>query len=177
MRNSEITRRYFSSSSSPGIDLQMVEMSLRVLFRPDPHQLPFIYRRLGYGATLTPHSISFSLLDFDERVLPSIVNEVSKAVVARFNASELLTRREDVSRQIREMLTKRADDFHILLEDVSITHLAFSKDYTAAVEVRVFGNILNSITLPFVRPNKLLNKMQREQDTSLTKLFKKRNLL
>jgi hypothetical protein len=31
------------------IDLQMVEMSLRVLFRPDPHQLPFIYRRLGYG--------------------------------------------------------------------------------------------------------------------------------
>ena len=128
----------------------MVEMSLRVLFRPDPHQLPFIYRRLGYGVTTSPHSISLSLLDFDERVLPSIVNEVSKAVVARFNASELLTRREDVSRQIREMLTKRADDFHILLEDVSITHLAFSKDYTAAVEVRDFGNILNSTTLPFL---------------------------
>jgi regulator of protease activity HflC (stomatin/prohibitin superfamily) len=76
-------------------------------------------------------------------VLPSIVNEVSKAVVARFNASELLTRREDVSRQIRDMLTKRADDFHILLEDVSITHLAFSKDYTAAVEVSAFGEYLD----------------------------------
>jgi hypothetical protein len=36
-------------SSFALIDLQMVEMSLRVLFRPDPHQLPFIYRRLGYG--------------------------------------------------------------------------------------------------------------------------------
>lgn len=34
------------------------------------------------------------------------------------------------------MLTKRATDFHILLEDVSITHLAFSKDYTAAVEAK-----------------------------------------
>lgn len=33
-------------------------------------------------------------LDYDERVLPSIVNEVTKAVVAKYNASELLTKRE-----------------------------------------------------------------------------------
>lgn len=32
--------------------------------------------------------------DYDERVLPSIVNEVTKAVVAKYNASELLTKRE-----------------------------------------------------------------------------------
>lgn len=30
-------------------DLQMVQISLRVLFKPDPTQLPFIYRRLGKG--------------------------------------------------------------------------------------------------------------------------------
>ena len=76
------------------------------------------------------------VLDFEERVLPSIVNEVAKAVVAQFNASELLTRREAVSRSIRDMLVRRAADFHILLEDVSITHLAFSKEYTAAVEAK-----------------------------------------
>lgn len=116
------TRPKLINSTSGSKDLQMVEISLRVLFKPDPNHLPFIYRRLGY--------------DFDERVLPSIVNEVSKAVVAQFNASELLTRREEVSRAIRDMLTKRATDFHILLEDVSITHLAFSKDYTAAVEAK-----------------------------------------
>lgn len=34
------------------------------------------------------------MLDYDERVLPSIVNEVTKAVVAKYNASELLTKRE-----------------------------------------------------------------------------------
>lgn len=34
------------------------------------------------------------LTDYDERVLPSIVNEVTKAVVAKYNASELLTKRE-----------------------------------------------------------------------------------
>ena len=77
-----------------------------------------------------------SLLDYAERVLPSIVNETTKAVVAQYNASELLTKRDAVSRQIRESLLKRSSDFQILLDDVSITHLAFSQEYTAAVEAK-----------------------------------------
>jgi regulator of protease activity HflC (stomatin/prohibitin superfamily) len=36
-------------------------------------------------------------------VLPSIVNEVLKATVAQFDADQLLTQREKVSRQIREV--------------------------------------------------------------------------
>jgi prohibitin 2 len=32
--------------------------------------------------------------DYDQRVLPSIVNEVLKSVVAKFNAAELLVKRE-----------------------------------------------------------------------------------
>lgn len=42
------------------------------------------------------------LIDYDERVLPSIVNEVTKAVVAKYNASELLTKRE-VGAEITDM--------------------------------------------------------------------------
>eukprot|EP00640_Fibrocapsa_japonica_P003523 CAMPEP_0113940856 /NCGR_PEP_ID=MMETSP1339-20121228/6898_1 /TAXON_ID=94617 /ORGANISM="Fibrocapsa japonica" /LENGTH=293 /DNA_ID=CAMNT_0000944819 /DNA_START=46 /DNA_END=927 /DNA_ORIENTATION=+ /assembly_acc=CAM_ASM_000762 len=103
-------------------DLQMVNLTLRVLSKPDPNNLHFIYRRLG--------------IDYDERVLPSIVNEVSKSVVARYNASELLTKREAVSREVASLLTKRARDFGILLDDVSITHLSFSREYTAAVEAK-----------------------------------------
>jgi prohibitin 2 len=85
-----------------------------------------------------PERYSFAVFaaDFDERVLPSIVNEVSKAVIAQYNAAELLTKREAVSNQIRLMLVKRAQDFSIILEDVAITHLAFSKEYTAAVEAK-----------------------------------------
>lgn len=103
-------------------DLQMVSITLRVLSKPDPFKLPFIYRRLG--------------MDYDERVLPSIVNEVTKAVVAKYNASELLTKREGVSKNIREALQMRAKDFGIVMEDTAITHLSFSREYTAAVEAK-----------------------------------------
>jgi prohibitin 2 len=41
-----------------------------------------------------------------------------------------------VSKQIRDMLTARSADFRIVLDDVAITHLAFSKEYTAAVEAK-----------------------------------------
>merc|ERR1712232_1371072 len=101
-------------------DLQMVNISLRALSRPDPTQLPNIYRGLG--------------LDFDEKVLPSIVNEVLKSVGAQYNASQLIVQRELVSKMIRQRLTERARDFNILLDDVAITHLSFSPVYEQAVE-------------------------------------------
>jgi prohibitin 2 len=103
-------------------DLQMVTIGVRLLHRPDPSNLVFIYRRLG--------------LNYDERILPSLMNECAKAVVARYNANELLTKRELVSADIRRDLVARAANFHVKLEDVAITHLAFSPEYARAVEAK-----------------------------------------
>ena len=67
-------------------------------------------------------------------MLPSIGNEVLKAIVAQFDAAELITQREAVSNRIRGDLLKRAQEFNIALEDVSITHMTFGKEFTKAVE-------------------------------------------
>ncbi|KAI9845362.1 MAG: Prohibitin-1, subunit of the prohibitin complex (Phb1p-Phb2p) [Thelocarpon superellum] len=108
------------STTTGSKDLQMVSLTLRVLHRPDVKMLPKIYQSLGQ--------------DYDERVLPSIGNEVLKAIVAQFDAAELITQRESVSNRIRSELLKRAQEFNIALEDVSITHMVFGKEFTKAVE-------------------------------------------
>jgi prohibitin 1 len=120
------TRPRLISTTTGSKDMQTVSLTLRVLHRPDHDKLHEIYQRLG--------------LDYDERVLPSIGNEVLKAIVAQFDAGELITQREQVSVKIRQDLLKRASEFGIVLEDVSITHLAFGKDFTDAVEQKVIGS-------------------------------------
>lgn len=107
-------------TTSGSHDLQMVNIGLRVLTRPVPSKLPEMYRTLG--------------TDYGERVLPSIIHETLKNVIAQYNASQLLTMREVVSRDIRRILTQRAKYFNIVLDDVSITNLTFSREYTSAVE-------------------------------------------
>ncbi len=101
-------------------DLQMVNLTLRVLTRPDPTKLPLIFKTLG--------------TDYDERVLPSIGNEVLKAVVAQFDADQLLTDRPHVSSLVQAALVQRAQDFNLLLDDVAITHLSYGTEFSRAVE-------------------------------------------
>lgn len=108
--------------------MQTIRITLRVLHRPVESHLADIYSKYG--------------VDYDDRVLPSIGNEVLKAVVAGFDASELITMREHVRRapcstaslllvfcangceqvssRVREELTKRAEHFHLVLDDISI---------------------------------------------------------
>nr|CCC93599.1 putative prohibitin [Trypanosoma congolense IL3000] len=103
-------------------DLQTVNLAVRVLYQPHVDALPDIYRNVG--------------MEYAETVLPSLVNEIIRAVIAQFNASDLLVKRPEVSNRIGIMLAERARRFHIDITDVSITQMSFGKEYTSAVEAK-----------------------------------------
>ncbi|GFP97756.1 prohibitin-1 mitochondrial [Phtheirospermum japonicum] len=104
-------RPYLFEGTFGSCDLQMVKIGLRVLSHPVADELPTLYITLGE--------------DYNERVLPSIVQETLKSV--------------SVSQDIRNLLTERAASFHLAVDDVSITNLTFGKEFTAAIEAKQYN--------------------------------------
>ena len=68
--------------------------------------------------------------------MPSIGNEVLKAIVANYDAKQLITLREKVSADIREQLQSRASQFGLILDDISITDLNFTAEFSASIEAK-----------------------------------------
>jgi prohibitin 1 len=114
------TRPKLIHSTTGTRDMQPVELSLRILYRPKEDKLKEILDNQG--------------LDYDDRVIPSIGNEVLKSVVAQYYADQLLTQREKIYADIKEGMTQRAHEFNMELDDVSITSLQFSRDYAQSIE-------------------------------------------
>jgi prohibitin 2 len=101
-------------------DLQMVDVTLKVLMQPNESHLPEMTRMIGP--------------DYAQKVLPSICIETLKSIVAQYTANQLITRREEISQRIRVELTERARKFHIRISTVAISHLTWGKEYAQAIE-------------------------------------------
>lgn len=113
-------RPHVVASTTGTKDLQMVTIHCRMLFRPRIEGLPQIHKSLG--------------VDYHERVLPNVGQEVLKATIAQYNAEQLLVERERVSREIQQAIIERANQFNVILDDVSITHLTYGKEFANAIE-------------------------------------------
>ena len=66
----------------------------------------------------------------------SIGQETLKATVARYNAEELLSKREKISQEIRTQLQEQASTFNLELVDVAITQLLFGTEFSKAIEAK-----------------------------------------
>ena len=73
-------------------------------------------------------------IEFKDRIIDPAVQEVVKAVSARYSAEDLITKRSAVSDAMKSTLTERLLVHNIAVDALSIVGFSFSKIYMDAIE-------------------------------------------
>lgn len=111
---------YDIETTASSKDLQNVHVKLRFIYAPVEKALTAIHRELGQN--------------YADIVFPSISKEVLKAVIAKYTAEQVITKREEVSSFIKEDIVNRALKYGIRVRDVAFADVEFSKAYADAIE-------------------------------------------
>jgi regulator of protease activity HflC (stomatin/prohibitin superfamily) len=70
------------------------------------------------------------------RIIDPAVEEVLKAVMAKYTAEEIITKRGEVKAGVDDSLTTRLASYHIKVDDISLVHVHFSQRFSDAVETK-----------------------------------------
>jgi len=117
------TQKYEADSSAVTNDLQDVSTTIALNWRLEPGMTAEIYRTLG--------------LEYINRIAAPAIQETIKQVTAKYNAEDLILRRDEVKNAIAEGLSVRLAERGIITETLSITNFQFSATFTAAIEAKV----------------------------------------
>lgn len=117
------TQKIVESTTSASKDLQNVATEVALNYRLDPETVPILFKNLG--------------LDYSNRVIVPTIQESVKQVTARYNAEELITKRDQVKSEIEEQIESRLTPYNILVDTISITDFQFSDQFVRAVEAKV----------------------------------------
>jgi regulator of protease activity HflC (stomatin/prohibitin superfamily) len=117
------TLKTVESAASASKDLQDVRTEVALNYHVSPENAQVLYQQLGF--------------EYSARVISPAIQESVKQVTARFNAEELITKRETVKTEIEQQIKQRLAAYNVLVETISITEFKFSDQFTRAVEAKV----------------------------------------
>ena len=101
-------------------DMQAVKGRLALNYHVDPAAANWVYQNLGMG--------------YENRIVIPQTQEVVKAVTARYEASELLTKRTEVRDEVLRQLRERLAQYRLVVVDFSFVDFGFSQSFNQAVE-------------------------------------------
>ena len=101
-------------------DLQTVSAKLATSYRIDNAMSYSIIKNVGK--------------DYEDVLVTPAVNEVLKAVTAKYTAEECITSRSNVSKELVDEINKKLNDQGIYVNDVNIINFDFSEAYNKAIE-------------------------------------------
>lgn len=116
------TQKSHAPASAGTRDLQIVTTEVALNYHLNAASLQDTYTRFG--------------LDVEEKVIAPRIQEIVKAVIARFSAEELLVRRDAVKTEIATGLRTSLAAYNISVEDIQITNFSFSDAFNDAIEAK-----------------------------------------
>jgi regulator of protease activity HflC (stomatin/prohibitin superfamily) len=114
------TRKAHAPAQAASSDMQRVNTNVALNYHMDPTKVGIIYTKTG--------------LDVETTLIDPRIQEVVKAVVAKFQADKLLQQREFVRADIEAALKQLLAPYFVVVEAVQITNFEFSKQYEEAIE-------------------------------------------
>ncbi|WP_051591190.1 prohibitin family protein [Bacillus sp. UNC438CL73TsuS30] len=111
-----------SSQSAASKDLQIVTTKVAVNYSVDPEAVNKLYQEIG--------------LDYRSRIVDPAIAESLKAITAQYTAEELISKRPEVSAEVKDMLGKKLTKYYMKLEDINIKEFAFSEEFNKAIEAK-----------------------------------------
>ncbi len=111
-----------TDASSASSDLQDVTLSVALNYHIMPDKANIVYQTIG--------------IEFKERIIDPAIQEVTKAVSAKYSAEELITKRPSVSTAMKEALSEKLMASNIAVDAVSIVTFSFSKVFMDAIEAK-----------------------------------------
>jgi prohibitin 2 len=109
-----------TDATASSSNLQEVSSTVAINYHIVPNKANIVYQTIG--------------LEFKERIIDPAVQEVVKAVSARYSAEDLITKRSSVSDAMKSTLTERLLAHNIAVDAFSIVGFSFSKIYMDAIE-------------------------------------------
>ena len=111
------TLKYQAEASAASNDLQEVQTVIALNYHIDPSDANAIFQQLG--------------ADYSDRIIAPTIQESVKASVAKFNAEELITKRETAKGVIADAIRNTLSDRDIVVETVFITDFKFSQAFSS----------------------------------------------
>jgi prohibitin 1 len=113
-----------SSAEASSKDLQDVFTDVALNWHIIPDEANAIFQQIGDEKEVVA------------RIIDPAVEEVLKAVMAKYTAEEIITKRGEVKAAVDEFLTLRLVTYHIAVDDISLVHVHFSERFSDAVEAK-----------------------------------------
>jgi regulator of protease activity HflC (stomatin/prohibitin superfamily) len=113
-----------SSAEASSKDLQDVFTDVALNWHIIPDEANAIFQQIG------------DEIEVVARIINPAVEEVLKAVIAKYTAEEIITKRGEVKAAVDEFLTLRLLTYHIAVDDISLVHVHFSQRFSDAVEAK-----------------------------------------